>query len=173
MSRAIVQSTLCLPTLMSSSAIQHILYMFVTFYFNFQFLMAYIWDTNLVFTVSADFLASKYSLLPEGIVLNTKLGEIFFQSFLGLNGFELISTFKYIISMVLAQDCSNSIADAMELLQSCTKPSICMPSLKCPRLHCNEVFVCQSSLTITVVQVTTNIYLLCFLHQGIKTPINL
>ena len=62
--------------------------------------MAYIWDTNLVFTVSADFLASKYSLLPEGIVLNTKLGEIFFQSFLSLNGFELISTFKYIISMV-------------------------------------------------------------------------
>ena len=25
----------------------------------------------------------------------------------------------------LVQDCSNSIANAMELLQSCTKPSIC------------------------------------------------
>ena len=26
----------------------------------------------------------------------------------------------------LAQDCSNSIANALELLQSCTKPSICI-----------------------------------------------
>ena len=26
----------------------------------------------------------------------------------------------------LAQDCSNSIANALELLQSCTKPSICL-----------------------------------------------
>ena len=26
----------------------------------------------------------------------------------------------------LVQDCSNSIADALELLQSCTKPSICI-----------------------------------------------
>ena len=29
----------------------------------------------------------------------------------------------------LVQDCSNSIANALELLQSCTKPSICFMSL--------------------------------------------
>ena len=29
------------------------------------------------------------------------------------------------VAMALAQDCSNSIVKALELLQSCTKPSIC------------------------------------------------
>ena len=29
----------------------------------------------------------------------------------------------------LVQDCSNSIANALELLQSCTKPSICSAAL--------------------------------------------
>ena len=33
------------------------------------------------------------------------------------------STIVYIDDLV--QDCSNSIANALELLQSCTKPSIC------------------------------------------------
>ena len=32
----------------------------------------------------------------------------------------------------LLQDCSNSIANAMELLQSCTKPSICGTRGRCP-----------------------------------------
>ena len=31
----------------------------------------------------------------------------------------------------LAQDCSNSIANALELLQSCAKPSICVNRPKC------------------------------------------
>ena len=39
-----------------------------------------------------------------------------------------ISMQHYAISM---QDCSNSIANALELLQSCTKPSICLIGLKC------------------------------------------
>ena len=31
----------------------------------------------------------------------------------------------------LAQDCSNSIVNALELLQSCAKPSICVHTLLC------------------------------------------
>ena len=35
----------------------------------------------------------------------------------------------------LVQDCNNSIANALELLQSCTKPSICQCVLWCVRVY--------------------------------------
>ena len=41
-----------------------------------------------------------------------------------LPGFQNLAFFKIDYINGLVQDCSNSIANAMELLQPCTKPSI-------------------------------------------------
>ena len=40
----------------------------------------------------------------------------------------------------LVQDCSNSIANALELLQSCTKPSICC-TLEPASVRCDRAFI--------------------------------
>ena len=49
----------------------------------------------------------------------------------------------------LVQDCSNSIANALELLQSCTKPSVCfylMISVLVQILNTNCVGICNMYL---------------------------
>ena len=38
----------------------------------------------------------------------------------------------------LVQDCGNSIANALELLQSCTKPSICLLAKHCFHIPLTE-----------------------------------
>ena len=45
----------------------------------------------------------------------------------------LINSLFYIDDLV--QDCSNSIANTLELLQSCTKPSICGNPYLCIKVH--------------------------------------
>ena len=54
-------------------------------------------------------------------------GDPAFNGMPGYMGrYSLFVIVRYIVSLndVLAQDCSNSIANALELLQSCTKPSV-------------------------------------------------
>ena len=50
----------------------------------------------------------------------------------------------------LVQDCSNSIANALELLQSCTKPSIWLPKESCDGkcvhmvwVHAQQIIIVQ------------------------------
>ena len=74
----------------------------------------------------------------------------------------------------LVQDCSKSSAYALELLQSCTKPSICMSSNYCQNFHCSAERAFRATLSpqwqfLYVSLMPNSIYRCNFLTTGIST----
>ena len=75
---------------------------------------------------------------------------------------------KYVDGLV--QDCSNSIANALELLQSCTKPSISgnwinikMPSYQYRKSHCGDMTILRPSYLHNGISYTDKTFIL---NQG-------